>query len=161
MTLFAFVSVQPPQLYTHLDLTLCACSLFDVQRKYGDKLCYVMQGISIQPPRRATPDPIHVLPAKIPCPPVYLYILFITYEHYTALFVFASSASHRRTFAWSLMCLSVSYLCLWGSARFIYVIAPFIARFLSLMDPLASIVGWSWVLYSATRPEFIIICKVT
>jgi len=57
MTLFAFVIVQLPQLYTHLELTLYARSrsLFAGRQKYGDKvkaaatLVNVMQGMYIQP----------------------------------------------------------------------------------------------------------------
>jgi len=38
MTLFAFVIVQPPQLYTHLELTLSVRSLFVGRQKYEKKV---------------------------------------------------------------------------------------------------------------------------
>ena len=97
MTLFTFAIVQPPQLYTHLELTLRARSLFVGRLKYGDKVkadatvLDMMRGMSIQPTAAPLPTRFTSLLSTFPCLPVHLYIFFIAYERTVPLLVFPSS----------------------------------------------------------------------
>jgi len=104
VTLFAFIIVQPPQLYTHLELTLCTRSLFVGRQKYGDKvradttLLDVMRGMSVQPTTDLLPTRFTSFLPTFPCLPVHLYIFFIAYEQAIPLLVFPGSVPHLRTF---------------------------------------------------------------
>jgi len=82
MTLFTFAIVQPPQLYTHLELTLRARSLFVGRLKYGDKVkadatvLDMMRGMSIQPTADPLPTRFTSFLSTFPCLPVHLYTVY-------------------------------------------------------------------------------------